>query len=128
MPIQLVWDEDKNTTLRFIYAGKWTWDELHVSVSDAQRRIEATQQTIHLIIDLTDSRLIPSGSFTGHIRGASSRMPENTGLVIIVGNSLMLKVIQKVMSVIPGRETKKGFVLSTLDEARNLIAAVDARR
>ena len=128
MPIQLEWDAETNSTLRFVYTGKWTWDELHSSVSEAQRLIEATRQTVNLIIDLTDSRLIPSGSFTGHIRGASSRMPDNTGLVIIVGNSLMLKVIQKVMSIIPGRETKKGFVLSTLDEARNLIAAVDARR
>src|SRR5688572_13038796 len=122
MPIQLVWDNENKTTLRYIYTGKWTWDELHLSITEGQRLMQSVEYKVHLIIDLSDSRLIPSGSFTSQIRGASSRMPDNTGLVVIVGNSLMLKVIQKVMSVIPGRESKKGFVLSTLEEARHLIA------
>lgn len=127
MPIEPVWDDANKTTIRYVYSGKWTWDELHLSVTEAQRMMAEVTHQVHVIIDLSTSRIIPSGSFSGHIRGASSRMPDNTGLVIIVGNSLMLRVIQKVMAVIPGRETKKGFILSTLDEAHNLIEEITAR-
>lgn len=126
MAIQVLWDNDDKTIIRYIFAGRWTWEEMHQAAQEMQRLITGITHTVHLIIDLTSSRLIPAGSFAGHIRSESSRLPENIGLVVIVGNSLMLKVIQQVMTVIPSRKPRKGVIKTSLKEAYQAISEYTA--
>lgn len=121
MPVQVVWDNADKTIMRFIYSGSWTWEEYHDAISALQTLIQGVTHTVHMIVDMSGGIWTPPGSFIDHMNQEKRRMPPNMGMTVIVGRSLMLKVIFNVMNSIRGKNMKPTVVVDSLEKAYPII-------
>jgi hypothetical protein len=128
MTIEIVWDDDEKTVMRHIYQKQYTWEEVHNSVRTMKEMVPNAERTFALIIDLTNCRAFPSGSFTTHLRSLGAEMPKNIRPMFIVGDSLMLKVMQRVMQTLPVRKNQDAFIVPRLEEAHQGIGSWRAER
>ncbi|MCU0514977.1 MAG: hypothetical protein MUE40_20670 [Anaerolineae bacterium] len=126
MPVNTTWADASQTILIHHYSGRWTWDEYHQSIQTTHTLLAGVDHPVHLIIDLTEGRLIPAGSFIEHLRGEGKRLPEQVGTIVLAGSGLMFKVIQRVMATLPQRSGRHVVMVDTLAQARQHLAQVPA--
>src|SRR5262249_20124301 len=124
MPIQVVWDNDDKTVIRYIIEGNWTWDEMLEAVKTSNAWLDAAEGKIHFIHDMRGSTAIPSGALTQLRRFIGKEHPK-TGQSIIVGAQKSTTVLfaQSLLNMIHKIYKRDwGFQFTdTLEEARALL-------
>ncbi len=125
MGISVQWDNVDRTSLRYVYEGRWTWDELYRAVSEGNAMVGSVPHKVYIIIDVTHSSLIPQNALSQGMR-VNAESPANMGLRIVVGANAFLRTLADVAAKVFGA-TQGGKLnmrlVGTLDEARALIAA-----
>jgi hypothetical protein len=126
MGIEVSWDNDSKTILRYVYSGRWTWGDLD-KVRDQAATLEASvPHRVDVIVDVENSSLLPSGTISRARQVATSAPTThpNEGITIIVGAGAFVRSIYDVMAkVYPEMLRRRGiFFAQTLAEARDMIA------
>jgi len=123
MPIQAIWDNEDKTVVRFIYSGKWNWDEFYFTIQSANAMMDTVDHPCLSIVDKTDSRYMPSGAAI-HIRNVvrMSRSHNNSGISIFLNSEtmarLLIEILKKTYPDIAA--TTEWHFLTDLEEARAL--------
>jgi hypothetical protein len=120
MGIKASWDNEDHTILRFNYEGSWTWDDLHNALSQGHAMMRTETHTVDVLIDVSQSRLIPSGALARgkHIDDIK---PDNHGMTAVVGANTFMQGLYDLFRKIYRKNLNVVYV-PTLEEARAKIA------
>jgi len=120
--IQVVWDNDEKTIVRWEFKGAWTWDEWY----EATRYVLEMRATVMdhpcvpAIFDLKHSGNVPMGALP-HARTAMEMM-DPRDYVIITNSSGFVRSLTEIFRHLNREFAEKVFVARTVEEARSIIA------
>lgn len=79
------------------------------------------------IVDMSVAPLMPQGNMLAHLSSIRGMQPKNVRATAVVGRSVMLNIIRRLMSATASGGRQRNFALvSTLDEALAWLKAVPA--
>ncbi len=87
MNIELVWDNDQKTILRYIYGKSWTWADFNSAAKLAYDMLDTVDQKVSVIMDFQNANIIPQGAITQVQRAFSTPRHANISTTLIVGSS-----------------------------------------
>jgi hypothetical protein len=124
MGIKVVWDNEQNTIIRYVYEGRWGWDDLYTARAEVKTMLGSVPHKVGIIVDMRNSSLLPSGTISRarHLATSSPTSHSNEGPTIIVGANGLVRSIFDVMRKIYGEtiENRKYYFASSLEEARTM--------
>ena len=120
MPIDVTWDDDAQTVIRYAFRSPWTWDEYRQAIEEAWALAASVPHATDTITDMSASRLLPDGLFR-NVKQSVVEIPESTQTVVLVGGGLFVETMLNVMKRIYRNAASKFFVVETVQEARVLI-------
>lgn len=123
MPIQVVWDNDARTAIRYILTNRWTWEEVRAAEAEAFALDATTDHPFVTIIDLTDAKTVPAGSFFTEGRQLMSRKPAHAhNTMVVVGAMGLFQTLYKALHRLYGKRYEDTVVfVPTLEQARQLV-------
>ena len=122
MPIQMEWENNEKTLIRWNFVGRWTGRELRETIQKSNEWINAQGHTVNHIIDLTQSDGVPP-SIINEARNAMRQMPKNVGRVVIIGQGGMLELLGETLQRFSWFSDKIHFARSDA-EARTYLASL----
>jgi hypothetical protein len=128
MSVQVVWDNEERTIIRYIIAGKWTWGEMLEVVQISNSWLDEVSHPIHFIHDMSEGKAIPAGAIT-QLRHFIGKEHPLTGMSVMVDaqNSTMMIFARSLLNMVYKiYQPKWPFLfVDTLDEARTVLAKQD---
>ncbi len=122
MNISVTWDNDKKTVIRYEYHGRWTLEDFNAAYLQAREMVSQCDHTVHFIVDVRDSTLIPSGALSRGRSVVNSPLP-NEGRTVVVGANTLIRSIMDVFQKIHGRKIDQSkFILAgSIEEAYEIL-------
>lgn len=124
MGITVEWDNPQKTIIRFVYKGRWTWDDMAGAMEQANRLMDTVTYRVDHIVDVRESTLLPP-SVVSQAKRVLNEPHANLGLTLVVGAShylkLMLDIVSRVYPAMMSRRKMK--LVSTMEDAYAAIAA-----
>lgn len=127
MPIDLLWDNDHQSVLRYDIAGKWLWDELHIARETVFGMMdESPSHKIGTIIHFIEGKIGIPSDVTSQLSKFGDKSHPKAALTVIVGAGMMMKLafggFQSAFRVTTGRKVDFDYA-DTLDQARKKVLA-----
>jgi len=121
--IENTWFNEEKTIILQSLSGQWRWEEVMDSnQTDIPRLMDEVQHTVHMIVSLEDSPSLPSGSALLKGKDATTSLPKNLGLLVIVSPDKYVRVLIDMVSKIAViNDERKLKSAQTLDEAQDII-------
>ena len=125
MNIQVSWDNEDQTILRYDYRPGWTWEDFYEADKISHEMIANSVVTVHIIANFADGALPPMGAL-GRFKSAQENLPEGS-VVVVVGGGMFINTLVSTFSRIYRAISKNLMVAGSLEEARAKIAQLRAR-
>lgn len=127
MNIELVWDNDGKTILRYIYGRNWTWADFNTAAKDAYNLLDTVDHKVSIIMDFQNANIIPQGAITQVQRAFSTPRHDNILTTVIVGSSAntFLQAIAGVGRKLTRSNDWQLTFVTNLPEAYALVASKD---
>lgn len=126
MSIDLIWDNEERTTLRYIFDKHWTWDEVATATLESHAALDAVQHHhIAVIFESPPDVIVPPDTLIHARRAITSSHPKAAPLVFVLVNPLARMIINT-LAHISGSIGAQMHVVDSLDEARRVIAEYTA--
>lgn len=99
MGIQVVWENDEHTVLRYVIEDPWSWDDLGNAFRQMHAMMDTVDHKVHSIMDMRKTRNIPTNAFTQIKRAGVNDPghPNHSRLTVFVGASLFAKALLSVI-------------------------------
>lgn len=124
MPINVRWFDEHQQIVLWTIEGQWTLQEMHEAYTKGNAMCaEVPQNTINALIDMTQSKAIPSSIFSALTARVQSEQP-NYDMAVIVSHNVLVKSFVNIFNTIPALR-EKYIVFKTMDEA---LAFIEKRR
>jgi len=124
--IRVVWDENEQHIIRYIFAGDWNWGDVYNAVAISNAWLDEREYKVPFIIDLRKSSEIAAEQTLGTVRRLINQTHPNTGIVVITGSSqsTVIQLAKSILAMIDriGGPKRPFYFADNLDEARELIA------
>jgi hypothetical protein len=120
--IQVLWDNDAKTIIRWDFKGAWTWEDWYMS---ANRALELRDTVIEhpvvpAIFNLKSSGPVPMGALP-HARAAIEMMDQRD-YVVLANTSGFVHSLAEIFRVLNSTFAHKVLIARTVEDARTLIA------
>ncbi len=127
MNIEVVWDNDQKTILRYIYGKSWTWADFNTAAKVAYDMLDTVDHKVSVIMDFQNANIIPQGAITQVQRAFSTPRHANISTTLIVGSSAntFLQAIAGVGRKLSRSNDWQLTFVSTLPEAYAQLASKD---
>jgi hypothetical protein len=126
--IQLDWDDDQQTIIRYRFLHPWTWAEYYATDAQRDEMFNTSDQIIDIILDFSEGKHIPDEAMT-HLPKVASWDSPKRGVIIVIGVNRMLQTLANIMiSVYPQAATKAPRPAKDLEDARRMIEEIRRRR
>jgi hypothetical protein len=125
MKVQVAWDNDEQTIIRYTFEANWDWKDLYTAMDEASHIIQGVSHRVDVLMDLSQANLIPKNAISQIKRGYDNPKSPNIGLTVIVTpNSFMNAMVSMAKKIWGGGkdEWELEFV-KTNEEAYTTIAA-----
>ena len=98
MGIAIHWDNSEKTVVRFVYNGKWTWEEFYNTIAQANAMMDTVSRPVVSIIDMRSSNYLPPGAAI-HIRNVirQSQSHNNSGISVFLQADMIVKAMIDVL-------------------------------
>jgi hypothetical protein len=120
MPIEALWDDEDRTAVRLVYGSTWSVRDFEEAYRQTREMMDSVPYPVDVITDVRGTSMLPSDGLLGVVRIIQKASAVNTGSVVIVGASAILKAMALVQLRVL-KEYKADYV-DTLEEARALLA------
>jgi hypothetical protein len=122
MTIRATWDNTNKSTVRYIFYGAWTWEQMDSAVADAQELFMSVGYHVDVIVDLRESNL-PTGSDMLESARKMPLIPRENNLLVFVGDPTMCQSIYATMrKLYRVRQMKENVLFTTsLEKARTML-------
>ena len=126
MGVEVVWENEEKTVLRFIYLKGWTWDDVYTGGKQAREMMDSVSHPVVSIIDYQAGGILPSG-VPVHFRNMQKILDakNNSGINVVLAGSTakafansFIKLFRQTFP--DAKQNAKWFVVDNLDEARKL--------
>ncbi len=121
MNIEVSWDNDEKTIIRFAYGNNWTWEDYRAASETSRQMMRSVDQTVDLIADYSNGSPPPLDALMKY-RRAMATLPENSGLVVIVGGSYFINTLVSIFSGVYRSLGEALVIANSVEEARSIIA------
>ena len=102
MPITVDWYDEAGRIVVWKYTDQWAWEELFQAGVESDKLFKTTDERVDAIM-VNHEHYIPPGAFKVFDTLADATMPDNLGLIIVVGSApagqTMIKISAKMNSV-----------------------------
>jgi hypothetical protein len=125
MAIQVIWDNPEQTIIRYIYDGRWTWEDLARARDEVHRMLDTVDYRVGIIVDVQKSSMLPSGALTRarQMATATPKYHQNEGSTVIVGANTLIRslfdMFRKIYTTLSGNIVID--FATSLDEARRIL-------
>lgn len=120
MPIDVAWDDDTRTIIRYTFSTPWTWNDYRQAIDKGWELDRSIDHPTDTITDMSQSRLFPDGIFT-NIRKSVVEIPETTQSVVLVGGGMFVDMAISVLRRVYRSPGARFMIAKSVDEARQLI-------
>src|SRR3990172_4939284 len=87
MTIEVNWDSEKHTIVRYVFQKGWSWDEVDPAFKAAAALMDTVDYKVDVIMDFSPSSLlVPKGAFTHAQRALSNPRHPNIATTVVVGS------------------------------------------
>ena len=124
MAVRVQWDNDQRTIVRYIFEGKWTWNDFYPAYNQAIEMEKSMPHRVHAIIDMRKGIGVPANVLM-HVKDISDKQPDNIGLSIIVTSSSFVQSLYHIGIKFYSKIDYYFRVVETLDEAYKLISSAE---
>ena len=126
MAITIEWDSNEQTSLLCEYRDKWTWEEFFAAGQKSTDMKNQVNHKVDLILDMSETT-IPNGVALKFRKIANLKTP-NTGILVLVTNSDMVRMLFNLFTNIYSPAAKKYQIVNSIDKARFLILEARSKR
>lgn len=127
MPIQLHWENEEQTIIRYEIRSPWSWEELFKVLDEVKVLTDKSTEPLGAILDVNEGVKIPGGLFNPKTIEYANKIFKlgeggKKGHVIVVGKSPMIKTMFNVAQGL-NREAIEHFSFAdTVEDARAQLA------
>lgn len=123
MGVDVFWDDDSQTIVRFVYEGKWNWEDFYAYIDKANAMMDTVTLPCVSIIDMRKSTYLPPNA-TVHIRNViqKSMSHNNSGISVFLDAGMFLEMmIDVIRKVHPDIAANTDWLYTdTLEDARKI--------
>lgn len=120
MPIKIRWFDDQQQIILWTIEGQWTLQEMHEAYTKGNSMCaEVPHNIINALIDMTQSKSIPSSIFSALTARVQSEQP-NYDMAVIISHNVLVKSFVNIFNSLPALR-EKYIVVSTLEAALTFI-------
>lgn len=121
MGIQVLWDNDEKTIIRYIFDADWSWNDFFNAFRQAKALIDVETNDVGVIMEATRPVLHFPPNFLTHMKKAlKGRHPRTKIVVAIIRNPFARTIVQSLMKI-TGHDGKLIHICDSVDHARTLI-------
>ena len=116
MGIQVCWDDDAQTIIRYDYDQHWTWEDWSAAENSVIEMLKGVDHAVDAIINTPPDIVLPRNFLSGSLSAEKHRNKVVTRYAIVGVNSLgrmLVSTFSKMM-----RNGPKIILLSSVEEAR----------
>ena len=117
------WDDEEKTMIYVEGVGSWTWDEFHQTTDEIVVMMQGVSHRVDLII-MGSVGSAPKGSGSPHYNRAIRRYPENFGIAVMVGHSMVKSLLVNTLLCIYKSDKAPMRLASNIDAARTIVLKV----
>ena len=126
MGIEVVWDNEEKTIIRYDYGSAWTWEDYWAASQSAREMLKTVAYEVDIIANF-EAGMRPPLSAISHFKQSLDTTPENLGVVVVAGRDDLLKALVSIFNKIYDQFRLTVLIASSLDEARAILAERRAR-
>ena len=90
MNIEVRWDDEQKSIIRWTFPKQWTWDEFYSALQGSRAMVRGENHIVDVIVDMTVSELFPRNLLTqGQVTMQTSSL--NIGIIVVVGWNPLLR-------------------------------------
>ena len=120
MPIDVAWDDETCTIIRYTFTTPWTWNDYRQAIDKGWELAKSVDHPTDTITDMSQSRLWPDGIFN-NIRKSVVEIPDTTQSVVLVGGGMFVEMAISVLRRVYRSPGARFLTAKSVDEARQLI-------
>lgn len=124
MSIEVYWEDEEQTIVRYDFKGHWTWDEFYPVLEKALEMERAKPYRVDVILDMRKNEVVPANVLT-HLKSIADHQPDNIGISVFVSENRFLLSLFSVGTRFYSRIGHYFRVVSSIEEAHQMIR--DAR-
>lgn len=126
MPIAVEWYNEEQQAVIQRFDGNWNWPDLSESLVLINQLSEG--QPMPLLIDMSNTKIIPAGNVLLQTKSLSMKAPEHiTHLVLVIDSHLIKTFINIIFNVIPSWRNRTQFA-RTIEEGHKLVDKIIAEQ
>lgn len=116
------WDDQGHTVIRMYVGDLWDWDDFEVAISGVFHLMQTVAHQVDLVAIMRSSTTPPDGDLTAYLVATVNAMPENAGLLVMVGGNAVVNFTLKQIAATYPPMMGRFFQTEALGEAYRLIA------
>ncbi len=125
MSIQVVWDNEEHSVIRYDYNSGWTWDDFREAGKVTTDMIKTVDHPVHVIASFADRAFPPMGAL-GRFKSAQESLPKET-VVVVVGGGAFINALVSTFTGLYRNHVSRLLVAKSLQDARTKIAHLGGR-
>lgn len=127
MLINVAWDNEEKTIIRYHFEKGWGWNDLYEGMQAASVMLASVTHTVDIIMDFKDASLIPQNALTHIQRAFKNAKPENAGLTVIVAPSRFFQALVDAAQKVMGKNSN-GWTLKFVMSNQAALDAISSSR
>lgn len=122
MSINVYWDNDELSVLRYDFYGNWNWEDLSFANVLAFRMMARVEHEVNVIFNMEHSETLPVGALNG-IRQMFDNAPYNMGTVVLTHGGTVAEYTFEMLSAFEDSLGTRLAIADTLATARDMFSA-----
>lgn len=127
MPINVEWDNEERTIIRYDIRDPWHLPEYSRALFHTWSMIESVEHSVHVVVDFTHAMSFPR-NLLSNAASTNNQLHPRQGLVIGIKVSPYLQMMVRVATRVFPRLGHNVFFVATLQDAYTLIKTYEARQ
>jgi hypothetical protein len=123
MGIEVYWDDEAKTILRYDFEGRWTWDEFYKRCNKVIAMKAESLRRIDLMLDMRGSKYIPSDGIH-HVQQITRLYSDGIGISVFVSDNHFFHTVFDVGVKLHSNLRDRYWLVETPDAARKIISEV----
>ncbi len=123
MHIQVEWDNEEKTIIRYTFRPGWDWNELITAFQQVDALMDIVDHKVDTILDFTlTSLMFPKDALSFSRRALENPRHPNINNTVVVGNRFVKSLADVVFSIAPKSAKRWNLqVAQTMEEAYELL-------
>lgn len=122
MNIEVLWDDEAKTAIRYVYKEAWDWNDYYAAINAADQLLDCVSYQVAAIHDFRSASMLPKGAITHMQKGFAAKRHRNLGMLVFVGANMFIQSIERVgRKLAPSMANKWDIRFArSLEEAREI--------